>query len=94
MGPGTGRIVVRIDSEVRDTIPRFDAYCTYTRMSYFIIDNLKDKEHQIDITVLSDPFDKAAILARRGKVMEDPDKYKENNWYVGKIMIDGALFEP
>ena len=94
MGPGTGRIVIRIDGEVRDTIPRFDAYCTYTRMSYFIIDGLENKEHQVDITVLSDPFDKAAILARRGNVMEDPDKYEEHNWYVAKIMIDGALFKP
>ncbi len=94
MGPGTGRIVIQIDGAVMDTISRFDAYCTYTRMNYFILDNLKEQEHQVVITVLSDPFDKTAILARREKVMDDPEKYKEINWFVGKILIDGILCEP
>lgn len=93
MGPGTGRIVVTVDGVVRDTVSRFDAYCTYMRMNYFIIDNLEDKEHRVDIAVLRGSFDKAAILAKRGAVIDDPEKYKENNWYVGKLLIDGDLLE-
>ncbi len=92
-GPGTGRITVEIDGVVEDTISRFDAYCTYWRMSYFLIDGLKDTEHEVVFTVLAEPFDKAAILAERKKVMEDPADYQENNWYVGKILVNGTIID-
>jgi hypothetical protein len=90
MGPGTGRIFMTLDG-VSDTIPRFDAYCTYTRMNYFIRDNLEDRDHDVEITVLKGTFDKAKILATRGAVIDDPGKFSENNWYVTKILIDGKL---
>src|SRR5690606_9363454 len=38
MGPGTGRLLIRIDGVVKDTVSRFDSFCTYMRMNYFIID--------------------------------------------------------
>ena len=33
----------------------------------------------------------AAILSKIGNVMKAPDDYKQNNWHVGKILIDGAV---
>ena len=91
MGPDAGRVIVEVDGQVKDTISRFDSYCTYRRMNYFLIDHLEDKDHIVVFRVWSDPFDKAAILAKRGNVIKNPDDYKEFNWYVGKILVDGKL---
>lgn len=91
MGPDAGRVVVEIDGLVKDTISRFDMYCTYRRMNYFVIDHLEDKQHQIVFRILCEPFDKVGILKRHDNVMKNPDEYIENNWYVGKILIDGKL---
>ncbi len=91
MGPDAGRVVVEIDGAVKDTVYRFDAYCTYRRMNYFVIDGLKNKKHKVVFRTLCEPFDKAAILAKRKEVIKNPDDYKENNWYVGKILVDGTL---
>jgi hypothetical protein len=93
MGPDAGRVVVELDGSVNDTIYRFDAYCTYKRMNYFLIDNLKNKKHEVVFRTLCEPFDKAAILKKRNEVMGNPDYYKENNWYVGKILVDGILLK-
>ena len=91
MGPDAGRVVVEVDGLVRDTISIFDEYCTYRRMNYFVIDNLENKKHQIVFRLLCEPFDKLEILKRRDNVMKNPDEYVENNWYVGKILIDGNV---
>jgi len=91
MGPDAGRVVVEVDGLVKDTISRFDEYCTYRRMNYFVIDHLEDKKHQIIFRLLCEPFDKVGILKKHDNVMKNPDEYVENNWYVGKILIDGNL---
>jgi len=91
MGPDAGRIVVEIDGIVKDTISRFDEYCTYRRMNYFVIDNLENKDHTVVFRVFSDPFDKEVILSKRGEIMKNPLDFKENYWYVGKILIDGEI---
>lgn len=91
MGPDAGRVIVEIDGEIKDTIYRFDPYCTYRRMNYFLIDKLGAKEHIAVFRLLAEPFDKEAILKKRGIPMKDPADYRENNWYIGKIMLDGIL---
>ncbi len=88
MGPDAGKVIVEIDGQVKHTISRFDRYCTYRRMNYFLIDHLEDKEHEVVFRVLADPFDKASILTEK---MGNPEDYRENNWYVGKILVDGEL---
>jgi hypothetical protein len=94
MGPDAGKIALEIDGNPKDTIYRFDAYCTYSRMNYILIDDLDDKEHGVVFKVLPGPIDKAGILAKREKVIENPDDYKDNNWYIGKLLIDGKLSHP
>jgi len=91
MGPKAGRVIVEIDGSVIDTIARFDAYCTYNRMNSFLIDHLESKNHVAVFRVLSEPFNKARILAKRGNIIKNPDKYEEYNWYVGKIIVDGSI---
>ena len=91
MGPDAGKIVIEIDGEVRDTISRFDSYCTYRRMNFVIIDKLEDKEHQVVFKVIAEPFDKRCILTKKEDLDQHPEKYKEYCWHVGKILIDGEL---
>jgi len=91
MGPDAGRVIVQIDGVVKDTISRFDAYCTYRRMNYFLIDHLQDKEHEVVFRVLAEPFDKVAILQKRNETMKNPMDYIDNNWYIGKILVDGKV---
>lgn len=91
IGPGAGRVEITLDGEVKDTICRFDAYCTYWRTNYFLMDHLQDKEHEVIFRVLPEPFDKAAILKKRNQTITEPENYKAINWYVGKILIDGEM---
>jgi hypothetical protein len=91
MGPAAGKVVVEVDGVVKDTISRFDPWCTYMRMNYFFVDKLEDKEHVVVFKLLSEPFDKATILSQIGNKMENQSDYKENNWYVAKILLDGIL---
>lgn len=85
--------MVEIDGVVHDTISRFDAYCTYYRMSNYLIEDLEDTTHEVVFKALAEPFDKAAILAERGEVIKKAEDYAENNWYVGKILINGELLK-
>jgi len=93
IGPDVGRVIVEIDGAVKDTVFRFNPYCTSNSrlMHYFLIDRLEDKDHVVVFRVLTEPFDKAAILAKIGNKIKNPDDFEENNWYVGKILIDGKL---
>lgn len=91
MGPDTGRVAVMVDGIEKETINRFDAYCTYQRMSYLIVDGLENKEHTVVFKTLCEPFDKAAILAQRGNKISNPNSYKPNSWYVGKVLVNGKL---
>ncbi|MCU0394699.1 MAG: SGNH/GDSL hydrolase family protein [Chitinophagaceae bacterium] len=93
MGPDAGRVIVEIDGQVTDTLYRFDAYCTYRRMNYFVIDGLKNRKHTVVFKTLCEPFDKAAILAKRNQTIKTPEDYQPNNWYVGKLLIDGKLLQ-
>ena len=91
MGPAAGKVQVEVDGFLKDTISRFDPWCTYIRMNYFFVDKLENKEHVVVFRLLSEPFDKTTILAQIGNKMENPVDYKENNWYIAKILLDGVL---
>lgn len=90
-GPGTGRLSIEIDGIQQDTVFRFDPYSTYWRMNYFLVGPLEDKEHEVVFRVLEGPFDKKAILEKRNNTMEDPQQYKENDWFILKILMDGSI---
>jgi hypothetical protein len=91
IGPGSGRVTVQVDADKADTIRRFDAYCTYWRPSYFLIDHLKDTTHVVVFKTLAEPFDKAGILAGRSNVIRDTAAFQPHNWYLVKILVDGKL---
>lgn len=93
MGPDLGRIIIEIDGVVKDTVSRFDAYCTYRRMNYTVIGGLEDKKHTIVFRSLCEPFDKTAILSNKESITKNPEAYKPNNLYIGKILIEGKLLK-
>lgn len=93
MGPDAGRVVVEVDGAVKDTVNRFDGYCTYRRMNYVLIDGLENKKHTVVLRSLCEPFDKSAILTKKEQIIKTPEDYKPNNLYVGKILIEGKIIK-
>jgi hypothetical protein len=86
MGPGTGIIEVVIDNEPARIINRFDAFCTYYRLNYFIISGLPQGKHTATIRLSKTPIDKEAILKTRNVVVKDWSIYQPRNMYVGAIL--------
>ncbi len=92
IGPDSGRLLIEIDGIPMDTISRFDRWCSSRRMHYFIFDNLENKRHRVVFNVIADPFDKLGVMTlKKQDVIDNPEKYRENNWYVAKILLDGEL---
>lgn len=90
VGPESGYLKVTVDGNSKEYL-RFDKYSTYNRISGIILfDNLEDKEHSVEIEVLSKIPDRTNIL--QGEYL---DFYKKNQasfknigYYIGDILID------
>lgn len=91
MGPATGRVIVKIDGELIDTICRFDKYSTYWRANYFLIHNLKDTVHFVSFVQYEEPFDKTAVLATNQKIINNEARYSMFKWYPCEILINGEI---
>lgn len=93
MGPGTGNIKVRIDGKER-IVNRFDKYCTYWRLANGILfDQLENTIHEVEIEVMETGLDKKTILtdANEEKYMKQQADYKDENFYVGQLLMVGEL---
>jgi len=91
--PDSGVLLLEIDGVPTDTIPRFDKYTTYRRISYKLITGLEHKRHTVVLRVLDKKLDKRAILSELGNSMRNPQEYEGKNWYLAKLMINGTLLE-
>lgn len=87
LGPSSGPIVVRIDNNPPRYIDRFDAYCTYYRMNYYLITGLSAGNHTVTIQVSPQRLDKAAILKKRNNTITDPNLYGQQNVYLGGLLL-------
>jgi hypothetical protein len=96
LGPDGTTLEITLDGKPRKA-PRFDGYCTYYRLSSLAVaDNMPpDTVHEVTITVLSEPPDKAHILFDRNKgdLDKNPGKYRETFWYAGAVMVVGEIVE-
>lgn len=92
IGPGTGALEISIDEDIKKYM-RFDKYSTYYRVTYKIIDGLRDTIHKVSFKVLKDTIDKKTILSEHNNSMKNAEDYTGLNWYLGKVMIDGDLIE-
>lgn len=91
MGPGCGQYAISVDGEPATLYPRFDEYCTYYRANYFLILNLPDAIHSVELTVSAQELDKASILAKRNNTMNNPSEYSQKACYASQLMIIGQL---
>jgi hypothetical protein len=86
MGPGTGAIEITIDQQAPRVIDRFDAFCTYYRLNYFLIKDLPPGKHVATIKLAPGKIDKAARLKTRNTVVKDWAPYEKQAMYVGAIL--------
>ncbi len=92
IGPDSGRVRVTLDDRPPEIRTRFDAYCTYHRLSSFLIgSDLPDGEHTVTLELLPDRPDKAKILAQRKQVIDDPARYEPLVFAPGAILLVGEL---
>lgn len=86
MGPGTAAVEITIDQQPPRVINRFDAFCTYYRLNYFIISDLPPGKHLAAIRLAPGSIDKAAILKTRNVTVKDWQPYEKNALYIGAIL--------
>jgi lysophospholipase L1-like esterase len=86
MGPGTAAIEITIDNQPPRVISRFDAFCTYYRLNYFILSDLPPGKHTASIRLAQGSIDKAAILKTRNVMIKDSHLYEGRVMYVGAIL--------
>jgi len=94
VGPDCGQVSLAIDDAPAVVQPRFDAFCTYHRLSTLsIAEGLPQAIHTVKITIHPDQPDKAKILARRNQKIDDPKRFDGTTWYAGGILLLGELVE-
>ncbi len=92
IGPDGGQVRITLDDRPPEVRPRFDSYCTYHRLSSFLIgSDLPDREHTVTIELLREAPDKAKILAQRNQTIDDPKKFAALLLHPGAILLVGEL---
>ena len=92
IGPDCGQVSVALDDLPAKVVARFDAYCTYHRLSALVIgSDLDDKVHCVKIEIDAKPPDKATILAKNGNKIDKPERFDGTAFYPGAILLVGEL---
>lgn len=94
VGPDCGQVTIQVDDEPAYVKPRFDAYCTYHRLSTLAVGKaLTDAEHEITLTIHPEQPDKVAILSQRNETMDDPKRFDGTTWYAGAVLLLGEWLD-
>jgi hypothetical protein len=92
VGPSSGQVIVTLDQQPPKIVSRFDAYCTYRRLSTFMIGTeLADEVHTVKIEVSPEEPDKIKILSQRKETMDNPGRFKGTEFYPGAILLVGDI---
>lgn len=94
VGPDGGRLNVQLDDRKPASQNRFDAYCTYHRLSKLAVANeLPSGRHTVRITLTPEKFDKRNILFEhnRADIDQHPEKYAPQTWLVGSLLVIGDV---
>ncbi|WP_423146621.1 SGNH/GDSL hydrolase family protein [Rubrolithibacter danxiaensis] len=91
IGPASAPLKVSIDNYPPRYINRFDKYCFYTRLAFFFIDGLENKQHKAIIQLSSKKFDKFQVIEKKPGEVENPEQYSEFSWMVGRILVNGEV---
>jgi hypothetical protein len=93
VGPNCGQVSIVVDEQPPILMPRFDAYCTYHRLSTLsVAEGLPEAVHSVTITIHPEQPDKARILSQRHEKMDDPKRFNGTAWYAGAILLIGESF--
>lgn len=92
VGPDCGQVIVTLDDQPVKIVPRFDAYCTYHRLSSLMIgSDLPDIVHSVKIEIHPDQPDKAAILAKNKNTIDKPERFNGTAFYPGALLLVGEV---
>jgi hypothetical protein len=92
VGPDCGQVIVTLDDQPAKIVPRFDSYCTSSRLATLLIGSeLPDAVHAVKIEIHPDQPDKAKILAQRNNKIDKPGRYDGTVFYPGAILVVGTL---
>jgi len=91
IGPSSGAALITIDGKPPIRKTRFDKYGGNYRRHYFLLDSLGEGTHTVVFKPDPTPIDKFKLV--RPATPADTVKYKENDLYIGKIMITGGLVQ-
>ncbi len=94
IGPDSGQVRVTLDDRPPEVRPRFDSYCTYHRLSAFLVGTeLPDAVHTVMIEVMGEAPDKAKILSQRNQTIDDPKRFEALAFHPGAILLVGEIVE-
>lgn len=97
VGPDGGQLQVSLDGQEPKAYRRMDGYCTYHRLSKIQVgsDLSPESVHTVEITLDSAIPNKKEILFERNRddFDKNPDKYTENIWNVGALLLIGEVVE-
>ena len=90
VGPDCGQVTIEVDDQPPAVKPRFDAFCTYHRLSVLsVAEGLPGGVHSVKITIHPEQPDKASILSQRHEKMDNPKRFEGTTWYAGAILLLG-----
>jgi lysophospholipase L1-like esterase len=94
VGPDCGQVMVTLDDRPARVVPRFDAYCTYHRLSTLMLgDGLPDVVHSLKIEIHPEQPDKAAILARNKNSIDNPERFNGTKFFPGALLLVGDVVD-
>jgi hypothetical protein len=94
IGPDSGQVMVTLDDQPPRVVSRFDAHCTYHRLSSFVVGtNLPDTVHTVRIELHPESPDKAKILAQRQQTIDKPERFAGTAFHPGALLLVGEVVE-
>ena len=92
VGPAGGKVAVTLDDGKPFVVQRIDAYCTYARLSNFVVGtDLPEGVHTVRLELLADPIDKAAVLAKNKNKIDKPERFAPLHFVPGGLLLVGEL---
>ena len=92
VGPAGGKVAVTLDGGKSFVVLRIDAYCTYPRLSTFIVGaDLPEGVHSVRLELLADSIDKAAVLAKNKNKIDKPERFAPLEFHPGGLLLIGEL---
>jgi hypothetical protein len=94
LGPSSCYLNVSVNGSAPELYKRFDPWCTWYRINYFIANEVsKTGEYFCTFKVSDEKFDKREVLLANpdNKNVELTDEYKPYNYYAGYVLLIGKL---